>query len=71
MNFAIGVVAGVVDLVWYHRGRLHVFDIKIGNDVVSDEQVDFCQKVVKNGGTAHVIMTLDQFKIIFKTLYNE
>lgn len=69
MNFAIGVVAGVTDLVFYWKGRLHVFDIKIGNDRVSNEQLDFANKVVANGGSAHTIINLPQFKNIFDAIY--
>lgn len=69
LNFSIGVVAGVMDLVWYWKGRLHVFDIKIGGDRVSKEQEEFAAQVVKNGGTAHTIIDLEQFKAIFKALY--
>lgn len=71
LNFSLGVVAGVMDLVWYWKGRLHVFDIKIGNDTVSKEQNQFAAQVVKNGGTAHTIISLEQFKLIFTNLYYE
>ncbi len=70
LNFAIGVVKGVVDLIFYWKSRLHVFDIKLPGDTLSDEQVDFMQKVVNNGGTAHTIINLDQFKTIFVALYS-
>lgn len=69
LNFALGVVAGVLDLVFYWKGRLHVFDIKIGNDRVSKEQQEFAEQVVKNGGTAHTIINLEQFKEVFLRLY--
>lgn len=71
LNFAIGVVKGVVDLIFYWKGRLHVFDIKINTDKLSEEQTDFMQKVIFNGGTAHTIIGIEQFKKIFITLHNE
>jgi hypothetical protein len=71
LNFALGVVKGVVDLVWYHHGRLHVFDIKLPGDHLSKEQEEFMNQVILHGGTAHTIISLDQFKLIFKTLYDE
>lgn len=71
LNFSIGVVAGVCDLIFYWKNRLHVFDIKIDKDRLSNEQIDFMNKTIANGGTAHTIISLEQFKNIFITLYHE
>lgn len=64
---AIGVVKGVPDLTLYHNGKLHGFDIKVGNDKLSQEQITFGEQVIKQGGTFTEIRTFEEFQeIIFK-----
>ncbi len=65
---AIGVVKGVVDLVFYWKGVLHIFDIKIGNDSLSEDQKLFIKAVVAQGGVFYEIRTLEQFIKIIITL---
>lgn len=64
---AIGVVKGVPDLTLYYNGMLHGFDIKVGNDRLSKEQISFGEQIKKQGGTFTEIRTFEEFqKIIFK-----
>ncbi len=59
---AIGVVKGVTDLTLYHNGRLHAFDIKVGKDTLSKEQITFGEQVISQGGTFDVISDFETFK---------
>lgn len=61
---AIGVLSGVVDLTWYWKGTLYMFDIKIGRDTLSVAQADFITANVSQGGVFHEISTLYQFQSI-------
>lgn len=63
---AIGVVAGVTDLCWYHNGTLFIFDIKIGYDKLSEEQIKFIKAIESHGGKFFEINSLDQFKYIIQ-----
>lgn len=59
---AIGVVKGVLDLTLYYNGKLHTFDVKLGKDVLSKEQISFIEQVKKQGGTFDVITTFEGFQ---------
>lgn len=61
---AIGVVKGIVDLVMFNNGKLHTFDIKLGADKLSKEQISFIERVKSNGGTYDTIEDFDSFKTI-------
>lgn len=61
---AIGVVAGVLDLIWFWQGKLYCFDVKVGNDRLSDAQKTFIQVIEQNFGKCYVIRNFNEFKII-------
>ncbi len=60
---SIGVLKGVVDLVWYWKGKLHCFDIKVGADSLSDDQRLFLQAIIAQGGTFTEVRSEDDFKV--------
>lgn len=68
---AIGVLSGVIDLVWYYKGVLYMFDIKLGKDSLSDAQKDFISAMVAQGGVFQEISSLDQFKSIVNSIMQE
>jgi ATP-dependent exoDNAse (exonuclease V) beta subunit len=65
---AIGVVAGVLDMVFYYRGRLYVFDFKVGADRISEDQAEFIRQVVEHGGEAHEIRAFEEYQEIFRRI---
>jgi hypothetical protein len=65
---AIGVVPGVLDLVFYYKTVLHVFDFKVGNDKLSDDQLEFIDQIKAEGGKEYEIRTVEQFQEIFKSI---
>lgn len=70
-NKAKGVVAGVLDLCYIcFDGRSVYLDAKVGNDVLSDAQIDFCGKLDSRGIQWFVFGTVDEFKKIINTLRN-
>lgn len=58
---SIGVVKGVLDLIFYWR-VLHVFDIKMPGDSLSPDQLEFIAQVLKQGGTFTEINVFEDFK---------
>lgn len=67
---SIGMVPGVLDLVFYWKGCLHIFDIKLGTDRLSQQQNTFIDQVEKNGGKAYIISDFDEFCRIFTEIVN-
>jgi hypothetical protein len=61
---AIWVLPGATDLIWYWKGILYMFDIKIGRDRLSVEQKDFIAAMQMQGGKFYEFDTLQQFKDI-------
>ena len=68
---AIGVVKGVTDLTFYYNGRLHAFDVKLGKDRMSEEQKEFAQRVINQGGTFDIIDDFEKFKITIDSYINQ
>ena len=58
----LGVVKGVLDLIFYYKGRMYAFDIKVGKDKLSAEQKEFIAAITKHGGYGCEIRSLDEFK---------
>lgn len=57
---SIGVLAGVTDLVFYWKGTLYMFDIKIGSDCLSDAQKAFILANEAQGGKFYEIGSIEQ-----------
>lgn len=65
---AVGLLPGVWDIVFYRKKVLHIFEIKVGNDKLSKEQLRFEKQTLDNGGRSYVISDLDMFKKIIKSI---
>ena len=59
---SLGVVKGVLDLIFYYKGRMYAFDIKVGKDKLSTEQKEFIAAITKQGGYGCEIRSLEEFK---------
>lgn len=68
---SIGMVPGVLDLVFYWKGCLHVFDIKLGLDRLSGQQRHFIGQVEDNGGKSYIISDFEQFCRIFTEIVSQ
>lgn len=70
-NKAKGVVAGVLDLCYIcYDGRSVYLDAKVGNDTLSDEQLDFVGKLEDRGIMWFTFSSLEEFQHIINTLRN-
>lgn len=67
---AIGLLPGVLDLVFYWKGVLHAFDMKVGKDKLSDEQRRFIDSITKQGGKVYEINCLDDFINATKEIFH-
>lgn len=65
---AIGTVPGVLDHLFYWKGRLYAFDAKIGKDRLSEDQLAFIDKCRQNGGDGWEVRDLDSFKKILANI---
>jgi hypothetical protein len=59
---SIGVLKGVVDLVLYFKGVLYLFDIKVGNDRLSEDQLKFIAAIEAQGGKFFEVNDFESFK---------
>ena len=49
-------------LIFYYKGRMYAFDIKVGKDKLSTEQKEFIAAITKHGGYGCEIRSLEEFK---------
>lgn len=68
---ASGVLAGVHDLHFFWKARFYTFELKFGNNKMSDKQIKFKQIIEKNGGVCYLIESFEQFCIIFDEILNK
>lgn len=59
---ALGVCKGTTDFIFYFKGRMYAWDIKIGHDKLRPEQVEFITKVKEQGGDGGEIRSFEEFK---------
>ena len=67
---AKGLLPGVWDLTFYWKGVLHIFDIKVGKDRLSDNQIKFKDAIEAQGGKSYVIEEFSTFEIALKQIFN-
>ena len=69
---SLGMVKGVLDLMFYHRNTLYVMDCKVGKDKLSKEQKEFIKAIEAQGGKGFKFSTLEEFQgIILNILQND
>lgn len=66
----IGNVAGVVDHLFYWKGKLYGFDAKTGSGKLEPEQKAFIAGLKEHGGNGWEIRDLETFKKIIATIIN-
>ena len=69
-NKAKGVVAGVLDLCYLLPNKCCYLDAKVGNDRLSDDQLDFIGKLEDRNHLWCVFKSLEEFKEIIYRLQN-
>lgn len=68
---AIGVLAGVTDLVLFWSGTLYMFDIKIGKDRLSEAQIAFIAANEAQGGKFFQIGSIEEGKSIIDQIMQQ
>lgn len=68
---AIGLLPGVWDFLFYWKGVLHCFDIKVGTDKLSDKQQKFMIAIADNGGKCFIIDNFEQFKRLIDGIFSK
>ena len=68
---AIGMIAGVFDLLFYHQGCLYAFDIKIAHDKFSKKQLHWKTLIEAQGGKAYEIRSISQFELLIDGILNK
>lgn len=65
---AAGVLAGVHDLLFFWKNQLYWFELKVGVNRQSPEQIAFGKAMTSQGAQCHEIRTVDQFQSVFKSI---
>ena len=68
---AIGVVAGVSDLILVARLRTVYIEMKTERGVQEKEQIEFEDKVFERGHAYHLCRSFEQFKAIIWQVYGK
>ena len=58
---SIGVCKGITDFIFYFKGRMYAWDIKVGHDKLRPEQIEFIAKVKEQGGDGGEIRSFEEF----------
>ena len=67
---AIGLLAGVWDIVFYWKGVLYIFDIKVGKDKLSEKQLRFEDCIIQQGGKSYEVNDREGFHQVLKQIFN-
>lgn len=67
---AAGLVPGVADLHFFWKGCLFCFELKVGKNIQSKEQIEWEQAMRAQGGVVQVIRSFDEFKEAFLHILN-
>lgn len=59
---SIGVCKGTTDFIFYFKGKMYAWDIKVGKDKLRPEQIEFIAKVKEQGGDGGEIRSFEEFK---------
>lgn len=65
---SLGMVKGILDFMFYHKGVLHVIDFKVGTDKLSPEQKSFIKQIESQGGKGYEVRTIEEFQNIINGL---
>lgn len=66
---ATGVLSGVHDLHFIHKGQLYTFELKVDKNKQSEAQVKYANAISQQGAICHEVRALDQFKeLIFSII---
>jgi hypothetical protein len=67
---AAGLVPGVSDLHFQWKGTLHVFELKVAYNKLSDDQKKFRDAITQEGGKFYEVRDFETFKNLFLSILN-
>jgi hypothetical protein len=62
----MGMVAGVSDLLWLHKGRLWCIELKTEDGRQSQAQKDWQKAIMKQGGVYYMVRSEKEFQDLVK-----
>lgn len=68
---SLGVVKGVLDLIFFYGGRMYGLDAKVGSDRLHKEQVEFIDAIRRQGGDGCEFRTFEEFKAIIGSIVQD
>lgn len=67
---AIGVLAGVSDLIFIYRGKHIYFEVKTPTGTQSKAQIEFEGRIQTNGFSYYLVRSVDDVKNIMRAEFN-
>lgn len=68
---AAGLVPGVYDLHFFWRRRLYLFELKVGKNALSMEQVEWGARMDRHGATTYQVWDEQTFRQLFINILNQ
>ena len=68
---ALGLVAGVSDLMLIYEGSVYPIELKTEKGYLSPEQIDWHEKVENQGVQCHIVRSIDAFKYLIIKIIEE
>jgi hypothetical protein len=65
---ATGLIAGVYDLHFFWRGKLHCFELKVNHNQLTPAQLAWGALVAQHGAKIYGIRTFEEFKTAFANI---
>lgn len=65
---SLGIVKGVLDLIFFYGGRMYGLDAKVGRDKLHKEQIEFIEAIRKQGGDGCEFRSLEEFQEIVESI---
>ena len=65
---ATGVISGVYDLHFFHKKTLHLFELKVGSNKLSENQTNWGLQLCAHGAEIYEIRDFETFKNIIDVI---
>jgi hypothetical protein len=62
----MGVIAGVPDLLFFYKGKLHGIELKTAKGTQSEGQKEWQKMALMHGGEYHIVRTVEQFVLLIQ-----
>lgn len=62
----MGVIAGVPDILFFYKGKLHGIELKTAKGTQSEGQKEWQSMALKHGGEYHIVRSVEQFVLLIQ-----